>query len=214
MALYDLKRREPVHYSAELGEWIAERVAEGASLLDLRDAYPDRMPTPLQCRRWRDTWPGFDTAMRDAERARAEWLAEDSVRVSDAPGDAARCKVRADARRWMAERLDRDRYGQRVDHHHSGQVDVVHELSDAQLAAIATGGGGRVVDGEARRVEHAEADPAQLTPPTTQTPGLEPARASGAKGFPSPRSSAQKNFDDNEAAARPRPRVVDDVGPV
>lgn len=153
-----MAERLPGVYSPGAGQWIAERYADGQSLRDLHRGSPDLVPSPLVVRRWRDAVPAFDALMSEAERARAEREAELMIEVAKSKRPAAKARNEIAARQWIAERLDRARYGSRVgvDVSASLSVEHVHTLSDAALAAIALSGreavalpvGGRVVEAE------------------------------------------------------------------
>lgn len=171
---------DPRQYDHQRAMWIAEQYAEGdISLRELAKLHPDRVPGPFWLHRWRRDYPDFDLAMQDAERVRAQNLADDLLDVAaDSSQVAAANRNRMLARQWLAERYDRDRYGNaaRVDHKHSGSVAVaVHALSDAQLAAIASQGR-PALEGVAERVTETNADdpPApprsQARPPVASIP--------------------------------------------
>jgi hypothetical protein len=148
---------DPRVYDRERAAWIAEQYADGdCSLRELSRLHPDRVPAPIWVYRWRRDYPDFDLAMQDAERVRAQNLADDILAVANDPAaTAAQARNRMLGRQWLAERYDRDRYGNaaRVDHKHSGSVTVdLPALSDEQLAAIAAQGR-PALEGSAVRVQ-------------------------------------------------------------
>src|SRR5687768_6230714 len=96
--------RDPRQYDPTIGEWIAERFAEGSTLASLHRAHPGAIPAPLYVRRWRAEVPAFDALMCEAERARAEVLVEEALAASHDPDiDAATARVRASTALKVAE---------------------------------------------------------------------------------------------------------------
>jgi hypothetical protein len=86
-------------------------------------------------------------AARDAEfgeryaRARQEQahaLAMDVVRIADEEPDPARARVRCDARKWVAARIDPDNYGERLRLRHERAAEL-QAVSYSELQAIAQG---------------------------------------------------------------------------
>lgn len=157
-----LPERRRIAYTPELGDWIAGRVADGDSLASLRDAFPDAVPPPAIVQGWRDTVPAFGALMDAADRARADALAHETVRIADSPRQAARARNAIQARQWLAERLDRARFGPRVGVDHGrATVEHVHTLSDAALVAIIE----RAENERGRVLEHEPAEPRALAGP-------------------------------------------------
>lgn len=135
---------------------IAEAYANAdASLRELHKQQPDSVPSPFWLYRWRRDHPEFDLAMQDAEKCRAQNLADDVLAVADDAGAAAaHNRNRMVGRQWLAERLDRDRYSgsSQVNHRHSGTVHVDRaELTDDQLLMIMQGEAS-AIEGEAQRI--------------------------------------------------------------
>lgn len=146
-----MSMRDPREYDDKTAEWFAEQYAEGdMSLRDLCDLHSDIVPGPLWIRRWRDQWPVFDLLMVEAEKVRAEMLVDKTLTIADDPGlSAAQASNGIRVRHWLAERLDRKRYGRESTVKQQISGNVTHEhvavLTDAQLMAIAAGD---VIEGE------------------------------------------------------------------
>ena len=88
--------------------------------------------------------------MKEAEKVRAEILADGTLAIADDEKRSAAAAANAiRARQWLAERLDRKRYGKEstVRQEIRGQIQHqhVHQLTDEQLMAIAAGD---VIEGE------------------------------------------------------------------
>jgi len=150
-------------YDPERALWIAGAYAEAElTMKELADLYPDIIPGVLCVRRWRDQHPDFNMLMLEAERCRAEILADEIIKISD-DGDrvAAAAANAIKSRQWMAARLDRKRYGSEttVKQEISGSIthEHLHQLTDEQLMAIAAG---HIIDGESTRTA---IEPAAIT---------------------------------------------------
>lgn len=215
-----------VKYTFEVGEWIANQYALGARIADLYQCHPERCPHPVTVSRWRKKYGQFDLLMIEAEQVRAEYLADDALRIADDPSkSAARARNAIRTRQWLAERLDRDRYGQqqKVNVDHSGVIDVRHShtLTRDQLVTIALGGvievkAGNVIeagqvdaipDDQARTDthEHGVSRAATPTPPATvqasppmlSLPGTSPGRTTQPKKI-LPKIFSEKKEQDSE----------------
>ena len=144
-------------YSIELAEWIAREYAMAdSSLADLHAAHPERCPDPLTVTRWRKRYPQFDLLMIEATEVRAEVLADSQLKIAgDDRRPAAQVRNMIQVRQWLAERLNRDRFGasRSVDVNVTGEISTkhVHELTRDQLIAIAQGA---VIEGQAERIEN------------------------------------------------------------
>ena len=65
---------------------------------------------------WLDRKPGRREEYKRAQRHFAETLAEETIKIADScidTADAQIAKVRIDARRWMAGKVDPERYGEK-----------------------------------------------------------------------------------------------------
>lgn len=169
MALNTALIANPAEYSFPVAEWIALEHAAGDSLKALHQAHPDTVPNPLVIKRWRRDYPAFEIMMREAEQARAEVLADETISIADNPRiKSARAGHQIRARQWLASKLDKDKYGnhQSVTTTATGETDGEAVYSDDELQAIIRAGmKANSIDGEASRIENA--DPG--TPPHAHT---------------------------------------------
>lgn len=145
-------------YTPSLGEGIAELYADAhgldetgqaqaGGLWGLHYALPDRVPPPGIVKAWMRQFPAFGLLMREAEKLRAERLIEEAVIIADtAAGQPARIAVRVAVRQYLAERLDRARWGAAGAGGNppalgapgaAGAQPVALDVSDDQLAALA-----------------------------------------------------------------------------
>jgi len=137
LAPVPVQRPESPKYNFEIAQWIAIEHASGDSLKELHNSHPEIVPNPLILRRWRRDFPAFDLIMTEAECARAEILADQTIMIADDPDyDPKRAGQAIRARQWLASRLDRSRYGDSQ----SAQVAPIGEAesiySDEQLQSI------------------------------------------------------------------------------
>lgn len=139
-------------YTPALGERICDLLSDApqGGLAGLHAAFPDLIPPVRIVRAWAAQWPAFGLSLAQAERVRAEVLVEQSIVVADTD-DASPAKValRISARQYLAERLDRARFG-KTPADSSGLSSggllghevqpTAGELSDEELARLAVAG--------------------------------------------------------------------------
>lgn len=119
-----------VFYSRELADEICERLAAGAGLATIcRDAH---MPSESSVRQWvDDDRDGFAARYVRAREMQAEhWASEivdisDSVRRGSTSEEVQAARLAVDSRKWIASKVLRDRYGERVEHVGAGGKDLI-----------------------------------------------------------------------------------------
>lgn len=136
-------------YTDALGASIADLYADtgAGGLWELCSAMPDRIPPPAVVRAWCGQFPQFGLRMKAAESVRAERMLEESVVLADtAQGQPARVALMVSARQYLAERLDKARFGRGSAEVNNGSgllgqdvQPVAHDVSDEALARIAVG---------------------------------------------------------------------------
>jgi hypothetical protein len=130
-------------YTREIADRVLELICDGMSMREV-----SRL-TELPCRKTLSLWisqdiDGFKDRYYVAQQARVDMLVEDTIDIADgtdgAVGEAldpANKKVRIDARRWIAARSNRLRWGDHI------ALDIkattVAGSSDADLIAVALG---------------------------------------------------------------------------
>ena len=139
--------KEPVRYSPELATRICERLATGETLRAVcRD---EGMPTEAAVRDWviRDH-DGFASHYARARDKGLDALADQVIEISDrsdlAPDDR---RVRVDTRKWYLSKLAPKRYGDRIQHEHTGGVIAGTIVIGAATAAL-PGDGAKVIEGK------------------------------------------------------------------
>lgn len=118
----------------ELIDAVLDRMADG-EILTAICAEIGFKPSAFSMKAARD--PAFRERYERARKEQAATLAEDVVRVSDEEDDPAKGRVRADARKWLASRIDPEKFGDKS----KTEVTVRRpgEMTDDELAAAATG---------------------------------------------------------------------------
>ena len=151
---------DAAEFSWGVGEFIALEVAKGASVRRLHEAFPDEVPNPIIVNRWRKRVPAFDLLMREAEEAKAEYLADEILELADDEGrQAAQARNAMEARKWLAGKLSADRFGSGGGQRNGVESHGVNLiLTDEQLMAIASRAltDPSVVEGESERREEGD----------------------------------------------------------
>lgn len=112
-----------VQYSPEVVAELLDRIADGASLRTV--CAQDDMPSRQSWRRWMREHPELRDQYAHARADRASARADEIVEIADdedIPVESR--KVRIDARKWEASKLDRPTYGDRQQVEHSGSLSL------------------------------------------------------------------------------------------
>jgi type III secretion system FlhB-like substrate exporter len=120
-----------IRYSDALAAELLRRIADGASLRTV--CSQEDMPTRETWRQWQREHPELPDQYARARAARAQERADEIVAIADdetIPVESR--KVRIDARKWEASKLDRANYGDRQHIEHSGAI--ADGLTDEQRA--------------------------------------------------------------------------------
>lgn len=128
---------ERISYTSDLGAAICELVANGLALNEI--CLRDGMPSRTTAYKWLGQNEEFANMYARAREERADLIADEIVSIADTEDDANKARVRIDARKWWAARVNPKKYGER------SQVDLnlkrdVEQMDDAELTAIAAGG--------------------------------------------------------------------------
>lgn len=143
----------PSTYNADTATQICLRLAEGESL---RQVCRDKeMPSRQTVYRWLEAEPGFRDQYRRARELLVEHWADELIDIADDTAldtvtkvtpqgreyeavdheNIQRSKLRVNTRQWLMSKLAPRKYGDRVEHEHSGSVshDHAHRLDDREL---------------------------------------------------------------------------------
>ena len=153
----------PTVYSEEIAEYICTELSKGRSLRSI--CAQDDVPAIETVLGWlfrKDRQlEGFAQRYANAREAQAEVWADELVDISDPPSGnetddsvaVNRARLRVDTRKWVASKLLPHRYGDRIEHAHTGSVSVKINLAgkpgdDAKI----------IENGEAQAPQLPEAD--------------------------------------------------------
>lgn len=142
----------PSDYSPELASLICERIASGESLRGI--CRGDDMPAASTVFRWLTEKPAFQEQYVRAREAQADNLFDEILEIADdgrndwmeragedgQTGDSVlnaehiqRSKLRVDARKWYLSKLAPKKYGDKIEHEHTGNVTIKASSLDEKL---------------------------------------------------------------------------------
>jgi hypothetical protein len=107
---------------------ICERIADGESLRGICKS--EGMPHYCTALQWLKEEPGFASQYAHAREDQADAYADEIIAIADTEEDAAKARVRVDARKWVASKLKPKKYGDKLDLNHSGSIE---QLSDEEV---------------------------------------------------------------------------------
>ncbi len=122
----------PSIYTRKLGVKICDQMAEGKSLLEVCEG--EGMPSRQTVNRWllenRDQ--EFSTMYARARTAMADFYAAEVIRVANesTPATAHADRVKIDAYKWVCSRMAPEKYGDRAQVHHTGNLATERRLVD------------------------------------------------------------------------------------
>jgi hypothetical protein len=106
------ERKAPVSYSPEIAAEIIDRIENGESIRGICDSDPERFPTSGAFCQWLEAQPELAKQYARATSERAAKLAHETIAIADdLTEDANSRRVRIDARKWFAAKLDPKRWG-------------------------------------------------------------------------------------------------------
>ncbi len=119
----------PSKYNQSLGEEILSRYSNGETLTHI--CKDDDMPKRNTVYRWRLSYPEFGEAYLLAQEQHTDALIDEAGQIVDTELNPQLAKVRADHRRWLASRLNRQKYGDKLEVSHSVSIDIAPALKAA-----------------------------------------------------------------------------------
>lgn len=126
-------------YSQLLASLICDQIASGKSLRSI--CKPKKMPAASTVCLWLTQHPDFAEQYARAREAQADTLAEETLEIADdqsgdydADGNfngehVQRSRLRVDTRKWFASKVAPKKYGDKLDHEHSGNVGITIEIA-------------------------------------------------------------------------------------
>ncbi len=119
----------PSKYSELIAEEILSRYADGETLTKICN--DDDMPKRNTIYRWRSQYPEFGKAYLYAEEEHTDALIDEAGQIVDTELNPQLAKVRAEHRRWLASRLNRKKYGDKIELNHKHTLDIGPILEEA-----------------------------------------------------------------------------------
>ena len=113
--------RPSYRYDAKKAFEFIGLLAEGQLSIRAICEKPD-MPTRATIFTWVRENPEFAALYHEARALQVHGYVDDTVYIADTETDTSKARVRIDARRWLAERLDPKNYGNRIEHEHTAQI--------------------------------------------------------------------------------------------
>lgn len=112
---------------------ILAEIASGKSLREVCRA--DGMPSEATFRGWVTEDAELAAQYARAMSARADVIFDEILEIADrAKADDVQCgRLQIDARKWMLGKMNPKKYGEKIDHNHSGGVTVNITGDDAKL---------------------------------------------------------------------------------
>lgn len=119
--------RPPVTYTFEIAREICERHANGETINAICNRGDAKFPTGMTFMAWVNQHPEVRKIYDEAHEMFADSLVDQTLTIADEAIDAARARNQIAARQWIASKLAREKYGDKV------QVDVDHKISIAAI---------------------------------------------------------------------------------
>lgn len=122
-------------YTPEIGQELAALYAAGFLIRDL-PTLGEWAPTPGTFYLWRTKHADFAKMLEEAEPARAQALAEQTIDIVDTDPDPKAARNRMHARQWLASKLNRQKYGEKVEVAHTHMIDMGAVLAEAEARLL------------------------------------------------------------------------------
>ena len=145
----------PSKYSETIAEKILSRYADGETLSTI--CKDKNMPKRNTVYRWRQSYSTFGEAYLRAQEEHTDALVDEAGDIVDTEQNPQLAKVRADHRKWLASKLNRNKYGDKIEVNETKTLDISPTLALAveRMRAIGTGD---VIDVPAKQLEEADSD--------------------------------------------------------
>ena len=114
----------PSDYSLALASVVCEEIAAGKSLREVC-AMPG-MPSERQAYLWLGKYTEFGEMYARAREERADLVADEIVTIADTETDPNVARVRIDARKWWASRVNPKKYGDKLQTENTNTTYVIN----------------------------------------------------------------------------------------
>jgi hypothetical protein len=143
----------PSKFSKKIAEEILSRYADGETLSTI--CKDEHMPKRNTVYRWRQSYPEFGEAYLLAQEEHVDALVDEAGHIVDTEQNPQLAKVRSDHRRWLASRLNRQKFGDKLDVQHNHTLDISPALALA-VKRMKSIGVGTVIDVPAKQLEDSD----------------------------------------------------------
>jgi hypothetical protein len=116
------------------------------------------MPKRTTIYRWRKDYTEFGEAYLLAQEEHVDAVVDEAREIVDSEPDPQRARVRVDYRKWLASRLNRDKYGDKLDVSHSVMIDIAPALLEATARMNSVSVSGEVVTPKNELIEGKNSD--------------------------------------------------------
>lgn len=135
-------RGRPTAYTEEKALYICQQIAQGRSLVSICN--DEGMPCLATVYNWIKENRDFLDRYAIARQDQADHLADEMIDIADFCDDShegiAKARLRIDARKWVAAKLKPKKYGERVEHDHTGSIaltktdeDIISDFLKGQM---------------------------------------------------------------------------------
>jgi hypothetical protein len=145
----------PNGYSEIITKEILSRYSSGEALTKI--CSDEHLPERTTIYRWRSQYPEFGEAYLRAQEEYVDALVDEAGHIVDTEQNAQLGKLRAEHRRWLAFKLNRNKYGDKIDVTHNVIMDVAQTLL-AVVERVKAIGVGAVIDTPVKQLEEAGLD--------------------------------------------------------
>jgi len=130
---------EQYKYTPEIGQTVARYFAAGYTFGEIAELGP-WAPTAGVISSWRAEYDDFDKLITSKEKAHADALIDQTIDIADNDWDHKRAAVRIKARQFKASKLNRDKYGEKVEVNHTLGLDMGALLAEAEKRLVTSHG--------------------------------------------------------------------------
>ncbi len=124
-------------FNAKIAVKILEAYSSGKNLdqIEKKKGFPSRR----SILRWRSQFPEFGAAYSEALDAYTDSIIEECISIAETELDPKRAKVKIDIRTWIASRINRVRWGDRLEINQTVTLDITPALKAAvaRMKAVA-----------------------------------------------------------------------------
>jgi hypothetical protein len=121
-------------FNQKTADYICEQLSNGRSLRAILQE-DEELPALRTIFRWLDDFPEFCHQYARAREASCEHMANDLIEIADEPvgttnqgstdsGAVQKQRLQIDTRKWLLSKLAPKKYGEKIEHDHSGAVTI------------------------------------------------------------------------------------------